>query len=166
VTKDTVAIGLFYPKTGPYAGIVRNFPAVVQAAFDEAGPINGRRLILKTYDDGTANASTIQVEEKRARNEVFALMSGVGETNVVLAPLADQHKVPAVVANIDEQVALPLNYVFAITAYWRRQAHRDRLRGNQHGQERQGGLQSKGSRTRTQGRLRTARRPVAIRLRQ
>jgi ABC-type branched-subunit amino acid transport system substrate-binding protein len=122
VTKDTVTIGLFYPKTGPYAGITRNAPAIVQAAFDEAGPINGRRLVLKTYDDGTANAATIQVEEKRAKDESFALMSGVGETNVVLAPLADRHHVPAVIVNIDEQVALPLTYVFAITAYWRRQA--------------------------------------------
>jgi len=122
VTKDSVTIGLFYPKTGAYAGLLRNLPAVVQAAFDEAGTIHGRRLILKTYDDGTANASTIQVEEKRARSESFALLSGVGETNVVLAPLADQHRVPAVIANIDEQVALPLTYVFAITAYWRRQA--------------------------------------------
>jgi branched-chain amino acid transport system substrate-binding protein len=122
VTKDSVTVGLFYPKTGPYAGLLRNLPTVVQAAFDEAGTINGRRLILKTYDDGTANASTIQVEEKRARTESFALLSGVGETNVVLAPLADQHRVPVVVANIDEQVALPLTHVFAITAYWRRQA--------------------------------------------
>jgi ABC-type branched-subunit amino acid transport system substrate-binding protein len=95
---------------------------VAQAAADEAGLINGRRLVLKFYDDGTANASTIQVEEKRAKNEVFALMSGVGESNVVLAPLSDQHRVPAVIANIDEQVALPLTYVFAITAYARRQA--------------------------------------------
>jgi len=122
VTRDTVAIGLFYPKTGPYAGLLRNLPAVVGAAFEEAGPINGRRVVLKTYDDGTANASTIQVEEKRAKDESFALISGVGETNVVLAPLADRHRVPAVIANIDEQVALPLTYVFAITAYWRRQA--------------------------------------------
>jgi len=122
VTKDTVTIGLFYSKTGPYAGLLRNVPAVVQAAFDEAGPINGRRLLLKTYDDGTANAATIQVEEKRAKDESFALISGVGDTNVVLAPLADQHHVPAVIVNIDEQVALPLTYVFAITAYWRRQA--------------------------------------------
>jgi ABC-type branched-subunit amino acid transport system substrate-binding protein len=122
VTKDTVAMGLFYSKTGAYAGILRNIAAVVQGAFDEAGPINGRRVILKTYDDGTANASTIQVEEKRAKDESFALMSGVGESNVVLAPLADQHRVPLVVANIDEQVALPLTHVFAVTAYWRRQA--------------------------------------------
>jgi len=122
VTKDSVTVGLFYPKTGPYAGIVRNAPAIVQAAFEEAGLIHGRRLILKTYDDGTANASTIQVEEKRARNEAFALLSGVGETNVVLAPLADQHRVPAIIANIDEQIALPLKHVFAVTAYWKRQA--------------------------------------------
>jgi ABC-type branched-subunit amino acid transport system substrate-binding protein len=122
VTKDTVTIGLFYPKTGPYAGLLRHAPAVVQGAFDEAGPINGRRVDLKTYDDGTANASTIQVEEKRARNESFALISGVSESNVVLAPLADQHGIPTIVANIDEQVALPLTHVFAVTAYIRRQA--------------------------------------------
>jgi branched-chain amino acid transport system substrate-binding protein len=122
VTRDTVTIGLFYPKTGAYAGLLRNIPAVAQAAFDEAGPINGRRVVLRTYDDGTANAATIQVEEKRAKDESFALLSGVGESNVVLAPLVDQHHVPAVIANIDEQVALPLKYVFAVTAYWRRQA--------------------------------------------
>jgi hypothetical protein len=122
VTKDSVTVGLFYPKTGPYAGLLRNLPSVIQAAFEEAGQIHGRRLIMKTYDDGTANASTIQAEEKRARNESFALLSGVGETNVVLAPLADQHKIPLIVANIDEQVALPLKTVFAVTAYWRRQA--------------------------------------------
>jgi branched-chain amino acid transport system substrate-binding protein len=122
VTNTSVTVGLFYPKTGPYAGLLRNLPSVVEAAFEEAGPIHGRRLVMKTYDDGTANASTIQAEEKRARNESFALLSGVGETNVVLAPLADSHKIPLIVANIDEQVALPLKTVFAVTAYWRRQA--------------------------------------------
>jgi branched-chain amino acid transport system substrate-binding protein len=122
VTKDSVTVGLFFPKTGPYAGLFRNVTSVAQATFEEAGQIHGRRLILKTYDDGTANASTIQAEEKRARSESFGLLSGVGESNVVLAPLADQHKVPLVVANIDEQVALPLSYVFAVSAYWRYQA--------------------------------------------
>ena len=93
VTKDTITIGLFYPKTGFYTGLARNAPAATQAALDEAGPINGRRVVLKTYDDGSENASTIQLEEKRAKDEVFALMSVVSESNVVLAPLADQHKV-------------------------------------------------------------------------
>ncbi|HZQ76096.1 MAG TPA: ABC transporter substrate-binding protein [Acidimicrobiia bacterium] len=122
ITKETISIGLFYPKTGAYAGIARNAPAVVQAAFDEAGPINGRRVVLKTYDDGTANPSTIQVEEKRAKDEVFALSSVVSESNVVLAPLADQHKVPLVVGNIDQKVALPLTYAFPIFPFWTRQA--------------------------------------------
>jgi ABC-type branched-subunit amino acid transport system substrate-binding protein len=122
VTKDTLTIGLFYSKTGPYAGLLRNVPAVVQAAFEEAGPINGHRVVLKTYDDGTANPSTIQMEEKRAKDESFAFISGMGEANVVLAPLAERHHVPAIIANVDEQVALPLTWVFAITAYWRRQA--------------------------------------------
>jgi len=122
VTKDTITIGLFYPKTGAYTGIARNAPAVAQAAFDEAGPINGRRVIVKYYDDGTANASTIQAEEKRAKDEVFALTSFVGESNVVLAPLADRHKVPVVIGNIDRKVALPLKYAFPVYAYWAHQA--------------------------------------------
>ncbi|HKY74581.1 MAG TPA: ABC transporter substrate-binding protein, partial [Acidimicrobiia bacterium] len=122
VTKDTITIGVFYPKTGAYTGIARNAPAVAQAAFDEAGPINGRRVVLKFYDDGTANASTIQAEEKRAKDEAFALTSFVGESNVVLAPLADKHKVPVVIGNIDRKVALPLKYAFPVYAYWAHQA--------------------------------------------
>jgi branched-chain amino acid transport system substrate-binding protein len=122
VTKDTITIGVFYPKTGAYTGIARNAPAVAQAAFDEAGPINGRRVVVKFYDDGTANASTIQAEEKRAKDEVFALTSFVGESNVVLAPLADKHKVPVVIGNIDRKVALPLKYAFPVYAYWAHQA--------------------------------------------
>jgi substrate-binding family protein len=122
VTKDTVTLGFFYPKTGAYAGLARNFPAVAQAAVDEAGPINGRRVVLKFYDDGTANAGTIQVEEKRAKEEAFAFTSIVSESNVVLAPLADRHKVPVLVGNIDDKVALPLTYTFPLFAYWSRQA--------------------------------------------
>ncbi|MCA1847132.1 MAG: ABC transporter substrate-binding protein, partial [Actinobacteria bacterium] len=105
LTKDTLTLGLFYSKTGPYAGILRNSPAIAQAAADEVGPINGRRLILKFYDDGTSNASTIQVEEKRAKDEVFSLVSIVSESNVVLAPLAERDKIPAVIGNVDQKVA-------------------------------------------------------------
>jgi ABC-type branched-subunit amino acid transport system substrate-binding protein len=122
VTKDTITLGLFYPKTGAYTGLFRNAPAALQAAFDEAGPINGRRLMLKTYDDGTANASTIQVEEKRAKDESFAMLSVISESNVVLAALAEQHKVPLVVGNIDQKVALPLTWSFPVYAFWARQA--------------------------------------------
>jgi len=122
LTKDAITLGLFYSKTGPYAGILRNAPAIAQAAADEAGPINGRRLVLKFYDDGTSNASTIQVEEKRAKDEVFSLVSIVSESNVVLAPLADQHKIPVVIGNIDEKVAESLTYAFPVYGYWARMA--------------------------------------------
>src|SRR5207248_8155141 len=47
VTRDSVTLGIFYPKTGFYTGIFRNVPVVTQAALDEAGPINGRRLVVK-----------------------------------------------------------------------------------------------------------------------
>jgi ABC-type branched-subunit amino acid transport system substrate-binding protein len=122
VTKDAVTIGFFYPKTGAYSGLARNFPAVAQAAIDEAGPINGRRVVLKVYDDGTANASTVQVEEKRAKDEAFAFVSLVSESNAVLAPLAEQHKVPVLMGNIDDKVALPLTWSFPLFTYWSRQA--------------------------------------------
>jgi branched-chain amino acid transport system substrate-binding protein len=122
LTKDTITLGMFYPKTGAYAGLGKNVPAVAQAALDEAGSINGRRVVLKFYDDGTANAGIIQVEEKRAKDEVFALVSIVGESNVVLAPLVERHKVPVMLGNMDEKVGLPLTYSFPLFAYWSRQA--------------------------------------------
>jgi ABC-type branched-subunit amino acid transport system substrate-binding protein len=122
VTKDSITLGLFFSRTGPYTGIFRNAQAIAQAAADEAGPINGRRLLLKFYDDGTSNASTIQVEEKRAKDEVFSLASIVSESNVVLAPLADQQKIPVVVGNIDEKVAESLTYAFPVYGYWSRMA--------------------------------------------
>ena len=123
VSADTVAIGLFYPKTGAYTALARQAEAVVQAAFDEAGPIHGRRLVVRGYDDGTANASTIQVEERRAKDEVFGYMSIVSESNVVLAQLANQHRVPVVVGNMDQEVAGSLTYAFAVFTYWERQAN-------------------------------------------
>jgi branched-chain amino acid transport system substrate-binding protein len=122
VTSGTVNVGVFFPKSGPLAGLFRNLPAVAQAAFEEAGPIYGRKLVLKTYDDGTANASTIQVEEKRAKDEAFALASVIGESNSVLAPLADRHRVPLIVGNADEKVIAPLTHAFPVLPYWARQA--------------------------------------------
>jgi ABC-type branched-subunit amino acid transport system substrate-binding protein len=122
LTKDAITVGLFYPKTGPYAAATRNVPALTEAAFAEAGPINGRRVVVKYYDDGTTNPSTIQAEEKRAKDEVFQYVSLSGESNVVLAPLADRHRVPLVIGNIDQKVALPLTYAFAVFAYWAHQA--------------------------------------------
>jgi ABC-type branched-subunit amino acid transport system substrate-binding protein len=117
-----MTLGLVYPRTGAYTGLFRNAQAVAEAAVAEAGPINGRRLVLKYYDDGTSNASTIQIEEKRAKDESFSLMSVVSESNVVLGPLANQHKVPVVLGNVDQKVAEKLTYGFPIFAYWARMA--------------------------------------------
>jgi len=122
VTAGTITLGMFFPKTGAYAGLFRNVPVVAQAAFDEAGPVLGRKLVLKTYDDGTSDSATIQTEEKRAKDEVFAMLSAVSESNAVLAPLADRHGVPLIVGNIDEKLALPLTYVFPVLPFWARQA--------------------------------------------
>jgi ABC-type branched-subunit amino acid transport system substrate-binding protein len=123
VTKDSIAIGFFYPKTGFYAGLARDAEPAMRAAFAEAGgAIYGRKLLLNTYDTGSENASTIQTNERRAKDESFLYTSIVSEENVVLGPLANQHKVPAIVGNIDEDTALPLTWVFALPTYWVKQA--------------------------------------------
>lgn len=122
LTKDTVTLGVFYPRTGPLTAIFRNTPAVARAAADEAGLVNGRRILLKFYDDGTSNAGLVQVEEKRAKDEAFALVSIISESNVVLAPLVEQHKIPLVVGNIDQKVAEPLTWTFPVFTYWARMA--------------------------------------------
>jgi ABC-type branched-subunit amino acid transport system substrate-binding protein len=41
---------------------------------------------------------------------------------VVLAPLADQHKIPAVIGNIDQKVAESLTWAFPVYGYWARMA--------------------------------------------
>jgi branched-chain amino acid transport system substrate-binding protein len=122
ITKDSITIGLFYAQTGAYTGLTRNFPAAANAAIAEAGKVNGRSIVLKTYDDGTYNASTIQTNERRAKDESFLYFSVVSESNVVLAPLANQHHVPAILGNMDKRTALPLTYAFAIPPYWATQA--------------------------------------------
>lgn len=122
LTDDTITLGVFYPRTGPLTGIFRNTPAVAKAAADEAGLLNGRRIVLRFYDDGTANTSTIQVEEKRAKDEAFTLASIISDSNVVLAPLADQHRIPLVVGNIDQRVTEGLTWTFPVFAYWSRMA--------------------------------------------
>jgi ABC-type branched-subunit amino acid transport system substrate-binding protein len=111
-----------YAQSGAYAAVSRNIPSATRAAFDDIGPINGRRVVVKGYDDGTSDAATIQASEKAAQGEVFALTSIVSESNVVLAPLANRDRVPVVVGNIDAKVAEPLTYAFAVSPYWAKQA--------------------------------------------
>lgn len=118
VTKDEIRIGLFYPKTGAAAQLFQKSPDAVNAAFEEAGRIHGRKLVLRTYDEGTQDASTIQAEERRAKDEVFAYLSVLNETNEVLGPLANQHRVPSVFAAMDKNSAQSLRYVFVTTGYF------------------------------------------------
>jgi ABC-type branched-subunit amino acid transport system substrate-binding protein len=122
VTDTTITVGALYPKSGAYTGLAKDYLNIMQAAFDEAGPINGRKVIVKGYDDGTSDAATIQTSEKQAQGEVFAMESIVGESNVVVAPLANRDKMPVLMGNIDEKVAEPLRYAFALMPYVNRQA--------------------------------------------
>lgn len=125
VTPNQVTLGLFYPKTGAYATYGRNAERVVQAAFNEVnerGGVHGRQLAVKSYDDGTGDAATIRANERRARDETFAFLSLVGDTNEILAGLAEQDQIPFVVGNISERQASQLRYSFTTLTYWTTQA--------------------------------------------
>ncbi|MBW3664322.1 MAG: ABC transporter substrate-binding protein [Actinobacteria bacterium] len=125
MTPGQVTLGLFYPKTGAYATYARNAELVVQAAFNEVnerGGIHGRKLAVKSYDDGTGDAGTIRANERRARDETFAFLSLISQSNEILAGFVEQDRVPFVAGNISGEQARQLRYTFTPFPYWTTQA--------------------------------------------
>lgn len=125
VTPSQVTVGVFYGKSGPAATLLRNVEPAIQAAFNEvneAGGVHGRKLVLKSYDDGSGDASIITANHRRARDEVFAYISTGHIPNDILAPLAEQDRVPAFLGNITGRLAETLRYSFAGWTYWSTQA--------------------------------------------
>lgn len=121
VTPTQVTLGLMFPESGPYAGLTRNFPVVVRAAFEEvnaSGGIHGRQLVLETYDDAGSNAETVTANARRARDESFALMSVVNTTSDIVAPLAEEDGLPFFATSLSAGLGQTLRYSFAGFPYW------------------------------------------------
>ncbi len=123
VTDDTITLGILTPKTGPYAiaGQTGDVNELFRTAAEEVnadGGIQGRMIEIKEYDDGSGNPATTQASVRKAADEVFGLISIIGNTATVAAPLAEQAKVPLIVGNIDGRVARPLKYVFGALPFW------------------------------------------------
>ena len=120
VTAHTISIGFFLPLTGLFASAAPAIQAGVQAAFDEvnaAGGINGRRLVLKTYDDGTSDAQTIIANHRKAQSQVFAYMTVLSTTNEILAPIANKAKVPLIYTDLPASIGKGLKYAFSAWPY-------------------------------------------------
>lgn len=125
VTPTQVTVGLFYPASGPVSVATRNWPDAVRGAFDEVndkGGIHGRKLVLRTYDAGDGNASSINAHHRRARNEAFVYLASENTTTDVLAPMAQQDRVPFVAGNLDSHLRRTLDYTFPVYTSLDRQA--------------------------------------------
>jgi len=99
VTKDKILFGQVAALKGPAQALGQGMRAGILAAFDEAnraGGINGRKLELKSADDGYEPEQTIQATKKIiAEDKVFALLGAVGTpTSKAGQPIATAAKVP------------------------------------------------------------------------
>ena len=124
VTDDTITLGMLTPKTGPYAvaggetGAVNELFRTAAEEVNADGGIHGRMIEIKEYDDGSGNPATTQASVRAAKDEVFGLVSIIGNTSTVAAPLVEDYEMPLIVGNIDGRVARSLRYTFGSIPFW------------------------------------------------
>ena len=131
VSDGAIVIGQSVPLSGPSLELGTEMKFGIQAYFDQVnaqGGINGRRLELKTLDDGyepdRAAANTRQLIEK---DGVFALLGYIGTaTSVAALQVSNPAKVPFVGAFTgSEALRSPTGrYVFNIRASYAEEAEK------------------------------------------
>ena len=99
VTKDKILFGQVAALSGPAQALGQGMREGILAAFDEAnraGGIGGRKLELKSTDDGYEPEKTIEATKGIINNDkVFALVGPVGTpTSKAGQPIATEAKVP------------------------------------------------------------------------
>jgi len=99
VFKDKVVFGQVAALSGPAQALGQGMREGILAAFEEAnraGGVNGRKLELKSIDDGYEPERTIEATNRAIKNEkVFALVGAVGTpTSKAGQPIATDAKVP------------------------------------------------------------------------
>ena len=98
VTKDTITVGVYNSQSGPYAAILRDMPRGWDLAFKEAndqGGVNGRKIVMKVYDDGSFDPTVIAASFQKLRSEAF--MGTIINATPVL-PLVERFEVPFQIA--------------------------------------------------------------------
>lgn len=99
VSKDKILFGQVAVLTGPAKALGQGMREGILAAFEEAnraGGVNGRKLELKSVDDGYEPEKTIEATKKIINEDkVFALVGPVGTpTSKAGQPIAMEAKVP------------------------------------------------------------------------
>ena len=99
VSTDKILFGQVAALSGPAQALGQGMRGGLLAAFDEvnrAGGIGGRKLALKSVDDGYEPEKTIEATKKIiADDKIFALVGSVGTpTSKVSQPIATAAKIP------------------------------------------------------------------------
>jgi ABC-type branched-subunit amino acid transport system substrate-binding protein len=99
VFKDKILFGQVAALSGPAQALGQGMREGILAAFEEAnraGGVNGRKLELKSIDDGYEPEKTIEATNRAIKEErVFALVGAVGTpTSKAGQPIATAAKVP------------------------------------------------------------------------
>jgi len=99
VSADRILFGQVAALSGPAQALGQGMREGLLAAFNEAnraGGIGGRKLVLKSVDDGYEPDKTIEATKKLiAEDKVFALVGSVGTpTSKAAQPLASAAKIP------------------------------------------------------------------------
>ncbi|MDO8733308.1 MAG: ABC transporter substrate-binding protein [Actinomycetota bacterium] len=78
VTADSVTIAVVFPQSGPAAAVFKNFGVAAQLRVDELNRkegVNGRRIILRLYDDRNSSQTQKQVGKQLLSDGVFGVIA-------------------------------------------------------------------------------------------
>lgn len=97
VTADALVLGRILPLTGVLAGESKIYAEGMDVLFDrvnKAGGINGRKIVVKNYDDAyAADKAAVAAKTALEQDQVLALLGGLGTANgLTIAALAEQNK--------------------------------------------------------------------------
>ncbi|MFO1395546.1 MAG: ABC transporter substrate-binding protein [Burkholderiales bacterium] len=122
VTATTVTVGQSAAFSGPAAELGNEMRKGILAYFDyvnRAGGVNGRKLVLKSLDDGYEATRAAENTKKLIAEDVFALLGYVGTpTSEAAKPIFTEARVPFVGAFTGaELLRSPFNrYIFNVRA--------------------------------------------------
>lgn len=102
VTDSEIVIGNVLPIATPIAvtSVAAHLGTVIAAAeANNAGGVNGRKIVIQTEDDGYVPARTVQGLRKLMDDGVFAMIgTGSGAGTAAVLPILEEEAIPTIVA--------------------------------------------------------------------
>jgi ABC-type branched-subunit amino acid transport system substrate-binding protein len=97
VTADTLVLGRILPLTGVLAGESKIYAEGMDVLFErinKSGGINGRRIVVRNYDDAyAADRAAIAAKTALEQDQVLLLLGGLGTANgLTIAALAEESR--------------------------------------------------------------------------